>query len=114
MQFRERESSSSVLGFRVEGVKVGANPGTTDFKKVRTRDDVCRTPLHPLAIDAAQVKKALTIFFPPAKSMLHDQVRTAFVARLHILREALLRSRFFKVPLPSWFAQPAHTTRSTS
>ena len=40
MQFRERESSSSVLGFRVEGVKVGSNPGTTDFKKVRTRDDV--------------------------------------------------------------------------
>ena len=41
MQFRERESSSSTLGFRLEGVKVGSNPGTTDFKKIKTRDDVC-------------------------------------------------------------------------
>ena len=80
MQFRERESSSVSLGFRVEGIKTGDNPPITSFKKVKSRESV---------------KKTLFSFLPDPNSSLFHTIRDRFVRRLRELRATLQQSPFF-------------------
>lgn len=74
MQFREKQSSSHSLGFRIEAMRVGqrANKG---FKTLRARSDIIRN--MEFYLDG------------------HRHVRDAFIQRLHELRAALMESEFF-------------------
>ena len=74
MQFRERQSSSYSLGFRLEAMRVGqrANKG---FKTLRARSDIVRN----------------VEFFLDGKS----EVKQAFLARLRELTQSLTESDFF-------------------
>ncbi|XP_004459052.1 inositol-trisphosphate 3-kinase C [Dasypus novemcinctus] len=76
MQWRETVSSTSTLGFRVEGVKKADGTCNTNFKKTQARE---------------QVTKALEDFVDGDRGILRK-----YVARLEELREALENSPFFK------------------
>uniref|UniRef100_A0A0K0DAD9 Kinase n=1 Tax=Angiostrongylus cantonensis TaxID=6313 RepID=A0A0K0DAD9_ANGCA len=76
MQFRERESSSASMGFRIEAAKVADGCLQKNFKKVRTVDDVTRT---------------LIDFFGEDR----ERVRSKLLARLKAMRCAIEKSRFF-------------------
>ncbi|KAI8761180.1 inositol-trisphosphate 3-kinase B [Biomphalaria glabrata] len=40
MQFREHESSTASLGFRIEAIRMSGEPPNTNLKKVRTKEEV--------------------------------------------------------------------------
>uniref|UniRef100_A0A7I4XV02 Kinase n=1 Tax=Haemonchus contortus TaxID=6289 RepID=A0A7I4XV02_HAECO len=76
MQFRERESSSAELGFRIEAAKMPGGSLQKNFKKVRTYEDVTR---------------ALIDFFGTDR----ERIRSRLLARLKAMRSAIERSHFF-------------------
>eukprot|EP01098_Paradermamoeba_levis_P008697 TRINITY_DN3598_c0_g2_i1.p1 TRINITY_DN3598_c0_g2~~TRINITY_DN3598_c0_g2_i1.p1 ORF type:complete len:320 (+),score=95.56 TRINITY_DN3598_c0_g2_i1:71-1030(+) len=76
MQFREQQSSTMNLGFRIEGMKLGAKPPINDFKTVKTEEDVTSKLLMFLG-DATADQKLL------------------FLERLENLRTAQEQSQFF-------------------
>uniref|UniRef100_A0A8C5NVG5 Kinase n=1 Tax=Jaculus jaculus TaxID=51337 RepID=A0A8C5NVG5_JACJA len=76
MQWRETVSSTSTLGFRIEGIKKADGTCNTNFKKTQA---------------LGQVTKALEDFVDGDLGILRK-----YVARLEELREALENSPFFK------------------
>ncbi|XP_007087313.2 inositol-trisphosphate 3-kinase C [Panthera tigris] len=76
MQWRETVSSTSTLGFRIEGIKKANGTCNTNFKKTR---------------ELEQVTKVLEDFADGNRGILRK-----YVARLEELREALENSPFFK------------------
>eukprot|EP01137_Pigoraptor_chileana_P025389 Opistho-2@94823 len=76
MQYREKQSSTSTLGFRVEGVKLANEPVMNNFKHVKTRDDVLVVVREFVNGDMA--------------------LRDSFVDRLDAIRGTLEVSQFFK------------------
>ncbi|PAV83399.1 hypothetical protein WR25_16130 [Diploscapter pachys] len=76
MQFRERESSSAQLGFRIEAAKMPGGQLQKNFKKVRTQEDVATT---------------LLAFFGKER----EKVRSQLVDRLKKMRDAIESSEFF-------------------
>ncbi|XP_003802147.1 inositol-trisphosphate 3-kinase C [Otolemur garnettii] len=76
MQWRETMSSTSTLGFRIEGIKKADGTCNTNFKKTQALD---------------QVTKVLEDFVNGDREILRK-----YVARLEELREALENSPFFK------------------
>ncbi|VDD91900.1 unnamed protein product [Enterobius vermicularis] len=77
MQFRENESSSASLGFRIEAAKMPGGKLQKSFKKVKSPDDVA---------------KALMEFYGDRASAVTKQ----FLIRLKRLREAIEESKFFE------------------
>ncbi|VDM46218.1 unnamed protein product [Toxocara canis] len=77
MQFREKESSSASLGFRIEAAKMPGGVLKKSFKKVKTRDEVADT-LHAFFGDRSEM------------------VRKQLLYRLRRMREAAQQSYFFK------------------
>eukprot|EP00054_Salpingoeca_dolichothecata_P011304 m.62791 g.62791 ORF g.62791 m.62791 type:complete len:395 (+) comp19401_c0_seq2:130-1314(+) len=81
MLFRERLSSTTSLGFRIEGTKLAGLEPRNDFKTVQTKE---------------QVLTALTESFMPSKEeKLYERVRQQFHSRLMELQDALQVSPFF-------------------
>ncbi|XP_036869816.1 inositol-trisphosphate 3-kinase C [Manis javanica] len=76
MQWRETVSSTSTLGFRIEGIKKADGTCNTNFKKTQ---------------ELEQVTKALEDFVDGNHGILRK-----YVARLEELREALENSPFFR------------------
>ncbi|XP_045639570.1 inositol-trisphosphate 3-kinase C [Ursus americanus] len=76
MQWRETVSSTSTLGFRIEGIKKANGTCNTNFKKTQ---------------ELEQVTKVLEDFVDGNRAILRK-----YVARLEELREALENSPFFK------------------
>ncbi|CAJ0962681.1 unnamed protein product, partial [Mesorhabditis belari] len=76
MQFRERESSSAELGFRIEAAKMPGGCLQKNFQKVRSFDDIEAT---------------LRAFFGPDLR----RVRNAILGRLIKMRDAVENSDFF-------------------
>ncbi|XP_014715767.1 inositol-trisphosphate 3-kinase C [Equus asinus] len=76
MQWRETVSSTSTLGFRIEGIKKANGTCNTNFKKTQ---------------EVEQVTKVLEDFVDGNHGLLRK-----YVARLEDLREALENSPFFK------------------
>ncbi|XP_049756250.1 inositol-trisphosphate 3-kinase C [Elephas maximus indicus] len=76
MQWRETVSSTSTLGFRIEGIKKADGTCNTNFKKTQ---------------ELEQVTKVLEDFVDGDRGILRK-----YVARLEELREALEKSPFFK------------------
>ncbi|XP_059855068.1 inositol-trisphosphate 3-kinase C [Delphinus delphis] len=76
MQWRETVSSTSTLGFRIEGIKKADGTCNTNFKKMRKLEEVT---------------KMLEDFVDGNRGILKK-----YVARLEELREALENSPFFK------------------
>ncbi|EPY77322.1 inositol-trisphosphate 3-kinase C [Camelus ferus] len=76
MQWRETMSSTSTLGFRIEGIKKADGTCNTNFKKTQ---------------ELEQVTKVLEDFVDGNRAILRK-----YVARLEELREALENSPFFK------------------
>ncbi|VDK56535.1 unnamed protein product [Anisakis simplex] len=77
MQFRENESSTASLGFRIEAAKMPGGVLKKSFKKVKTRDEISTT---------------LRAFF----GNRGDHVRKQFLVRLKKMRDCAQRSYFFK------------------
>eukprot|EP00051_Salpingoeca_urceolata_P000879 m.36896 g.36896 ORF g.36896 m.36896 type:complete len:466 (-) comp11058_c0_seq1:75-1472(-) len=80
MTFREQRSSTSTLGFRIEGIKLSESEPRTDFKTIQHDDEVGGV-LHS--------------FLPPRDHPLFDTIRRKLLARLSELRETLYQSQFF-------------------
>ncbi|GMR51408.1 hypothetical protein PMAYCL1PPCAC_21603, partial [Pristionchus mayeri] len=76
MQFRERESSSAALGFRIEAAKMPGGELQKNFKKVKTEEDVAAVFSKFFGSERERVVKALT-------------------QRLIALRDSIERSTFF-------------------
>ncbi|XP_039709407.1 inositol-trisphosphate 3-kinase C [Pteropus medius] len=76
MQWRETVSSTSTLGFRIEGIKKADGTCNTNFKKTQ---------------ELEQVTKVLEDFMDGNRGILRK-----YVARLEELREALENSPFFR------------------
>ncbi|WKX88607.1 hypothetical protein Q1695_008333 [Nippostrongylus brasiliensis] len=76
MQFRERESSSAEMGFRIEAAKMPGGSLQKNFKKVRTYE---------------HVTQALTDFFGTDR----ERIRSKLLARLKAMRSAIEKSHFF-------------------
>lgn len=76
MQWRETASSTSTLGFRIEGIKKADGTYNTNFKKTQALE---------------QVTKVLEDFVDGSRDILRK-----YVTRLEKLREALENSPFFK------------------
>ncbi|CAJ0596074.1 unnamed protein product [Cylicocyclus nassatus] len=76
MQFRERESSSAELGFRIEAAKMPGGTLQKNFKKVRTYEDVTVTLIDFFGTD-------------------RERIRSKLLARLKAMRKAIEKSRFF-------------------
>ncbi|UMM12286.1 hypothetical protein L5515_001144 [Caenorhabditis briggsae] len=76
MQFRERESSTAQLGFRIEAAKRLEGALEKNFKKVRTVEDVTTTFMD---------------FF----GMQRSRVRKQLIERLKSMRKAIENSTFF-------------------
>ncbi|KAG8225951.1 hypothetical protein J437_LFUL005989 [Ladona fulva] len=77
MQFREEQSSSSSLGFRIEAIKLRGHEVIGDLKKVKSREDVSAT---------------LGTFFRPGGV----KVRNKLLHRLREIRSKFERSPFFR------------------
>lgn len=77
MQFRERESSSAQLGFRIEAAKMPGGCLQKNFKKVRSCSDVT---------------KALIDFFGTDR----NRVRNHLLSRLKHIRSSIEKSDFFQ------------------
>ncbi|CAD6196316.1 unnamed protein product [Caenorhabditis auriculariae] len=77
MQFRERESSSAKLGFRIEAGKTLDGSLEKNFKKVRTIEDVASTFIDFFGVERTRVRRQL-------------------VARLKAMRAAIEKSNFFQ------------------
>uniref|UniRef100_A0A0R3RFC9 Kinase n=1 Tax=Elaeophora elaphi TaxID=1147741 RepID=A0A0R3RFC9_9BILA len=77
MQFREKESSTATLGYRIEAAKMPGGVLQNSFKKVKTREDVSRTLLE---------------FFGQYTSTTGFHI----LQRLKRLREAVQKSLFFR------------------
>ncbi|XP_039597407.1 inositol-trisphosphate 3-kinase A [Polypterus senegalus] len=76
MQWRETQSSTNTLGFRIEGIKKADGTCNTDFKKTRTKEEV------------AQVIKD---FVENNRNILKS-----YLTKLEEIRSILDRSEFFK------------------
>lgn len=76
MQFRENQSSSAMLGFRIEAVKVAGKHPQTDWKKVKTTD---------------QVAEAMCKFFN-----FNRNVCLSALKRMKDMKKHLEASKFFK------------------
>ncbi|KAJ7365488.1 hypothetical protein OS493_005596 [Desmophyllum pertusum] len=76
MQWRERLSSTSTLGFRIEGIKKGDQKPNKDFKKTRTNDDVNEVFTEFIGND--------------------EQIRKKYLRRLKAIRATLESSPFFR------------------
>ncbi|CAJ0573017.1 unnamed protein product, partial [Mesorhabditis spiculigera] len=59
MQFRERESSSAQLGFRIEAAKMPGGSLQKNFKKVRSWEDVSATMREFFGADVKRVRQAI-------------------------------------------------------
>jgi 1D-myo-inositol-triphosphate 3-kinase len=59
MQFREKNSSSASLGFRIEAAQLPGGKLQKSFKKVKTEDQVLETLTHFFGQRASQIKKQL-------------------------------------------------------
>lgn len=77
MKFRERESSTATLGFRIEAAQLPGGKLQKCFKKVRTRDQVLDTLLQ---------------FF----ATRHETIRRQLCDRLKVMREGIENSTFFQ------------------
>ncbi|MFH4973877.1 hypothetical protein AB6A40_000586 [Gnathostoma spinigerum] len=77
MQFRESESSTATLGFRIEAAKTPDDILKKSFKKVKTKEEVMA---------------AFMAFFGRKSSTLCPQL----LVRLRQIRDAIERSTFFK------------------
>lgn len=77
MQFRERESSTALLGFRIEAAQLPGGRLQKSFKKVRTRHQVLETLLH---------------FFGER----HSTIRVQLCQRLKTIRDGIEQSTFFQ------------------
>ncbi|XP_073983124.1 inositol-trisphosphate 3-kinase-like protein isoform X4 [Rhodnius prolixus] len=76
MQFREQQSSTCSLGFRIEAMKFRGTPPVTDLKRVKNTGDVSDT---------------MALFLGN-----HEDVRQRIVARLQEIRYKLDQSHYFK------------------
>lgn len=76
MQFREQQSSTSSLGFRIEAMKCRGSPPVKDLKTVKSNDEVLRT---------------LDMFLGG-----RDAVRQRLVKRLCEMRSRIEQSEYFK------------------
>ncbi|KAL8561783.1 hypothetical protein ACOMHN_010717 [Nucella lapillus] len=76
MQFREQESSTADLGFRIEAIRMSGEPPNTNLKKTRHKE---------------QVAEVIVNFFKHQKSPLR-----CLLARLIDIREKFENSTFFK------------------
>ncbi|XP_022183831.2 inositol-trisphosphate 3-kinase homolog isoform X2 [Nilaparvata lugens] len=76
MQFREQQSSTCSLGFRIEAMKFRGTPPVTDLKRVKSLDEVVST---------------MSLFLGD-----RDDVRLRLVARLADIRTKLENSKYFK------------------
>merc|ERR1712004_44991 len=76
MQFRERGSSTSSLGFRVEAIRMSGEPPDTDLKTVKSREEVTKLVTKYLGGNAS--------------------VRNIFLERFQDLRKHFEQSAFFK------------------
>ena len=76
MQFRERESSSAQLGFRIEAAKMPGGCLQKNFKKVKSGPDVTKSLIDFFGNDRARVRSQL-------------------LARLKHMRTAIEKSKFF-------------------
>ncbi|CAD5208981.1 unnamed protein product [Bursaphelenchus xylophilus] len=77
MQFRERESSTSSLGFRIEAAQLPGGKLEKSFKKVRTK---------------AQVLDTFNHFFGKRR----EEIKAQLAARLKEMRNGIERSDFFR------------------
>lgn len=77
MQFRERESTSESLGFRIEAAQLPGGILQKSFKKIRERD---------------QVLEAMKTFLGDRL----EEVSKQFEKRLREMRDAVEKSNFFK------------------
>lgn len=78
MQFREEQSSSSSLGFRIEAIRLRGHEVIGDLKKVKLRKDVSNT---------------LATFFHPGGLLVQNQL----LQRLKEIRTKFEESPFFRV-----------------
>lgn len=76
MQFRERQSSSSHFGFRIEAMKCRGSPPVTELKKVKS---------------AKEIQHTLRIFLGG-----RDSVKQRLINRLCNIRSIMDESEFFK------------------
>jgi len=82
MTYREQKSTSSRLGFRVEGIRLAGEPPKNDFKFISTQ---------------AQVEEVIRSFLPPPTSPVRAGIVDGFIGVLRELRSALETSDFFKM-----------------
>ncbi|XP_014255325.1 inositol-trisphosphate 3-kinase homolog isoform X1 [Cimex lectularius] len=75
MQFREQQSSTCRLGFRIEAMKFRGSPPVTDLKRVKTTE---------------QVSDTMSLFLNT-----RDDVKQRVVARLNEIRSKLDQSHYF-------------------
>lgn len=76
MQFREQQSSTCSLGFRIEAMKFRGTPPVTDLKRVKSSEEVV---------------SAMSLFIGN-----RDDVRLRLVLRLSEIRSKLEQSKYFK------------------
>lgn len=76
MKWREQLSSTSSLGFRIEGIKKGDQKPNKDFKKTRTKEDVHEVFTEFIGDD--------------------EQLRKKYLRRLKAIRATLESSPFFR------------------
>ncbi|ELU11302.1 hypothetical protein CAPTEDRAFT_129324, partial [Capitella teleta] len=76
MQFREKDSSTASLGFRIEALRMAGEPPNTDLKKVKSRD---------------QVKNKMVMFLEG-----NLEVMNKLIQRLQRIREKFAESKFFR------------------
>ncbi|XP_075220169.1 inositol-trisphosphate 3-kinase-like protein [Lycorma delicatula] len=76
MQFREQQSSTCSLGFRIEAMKFRGTPPVTDLKRVKSSDEVI---------------SAMSLFIGN-----RGDVRLRLLARLQEIRSKLEQSKYFK------------------
>ncbi|TKR92487.1 hypothetical protein L596_007131 [Steinernema carpocapsae] len=77
MQFREQESSTASLGFRIEAAQMPGGKTQKNFKKVRTEDQVADTLWNFFSERAPEISKSLLI-------------------RLREMRKSVENSEFFR------------------
>ncbi|KAK2088506.1 hypothetical protein P7K49_034413 [Saguinus oedipus] len=102
MQWRETVSSTSTLGFRIEGIKKADGTCNTNFKKTQALEQVTKVLEdfvdgdHVILLKVGKPPKV-----PHANQRTLPVTQQKYVARLEELREALEISPFFKTHEPS-------------